>query len=297
MAILKFMAAKIKSLLRTNHSFLFWLTIPIFIIWLSFGYIVGFITDRPSWKTAETKTTLNAVIPYFQTLTPAPKNGPFLVSFWFDDAWISQYLKAYPLLTSFGYKAAVAVPANAIETANYMNWAQLRVLQKNGWEITNHSSRHDCQMDKWNETQVIREYQTSRLALWRQGLTSDIFVTPCGVDSPVMRNLANKYFLAYRTVNPGFNELQKPDPYNLKIKNLDDQTTLPIVSSWITEAKANNSWLILVFHKIDDNSKEVGAEKYNITLDNLTKILQVIKTSGAQIVTPGQVIFFANTSQ
>jgi len=275
-----------------KHSFLFWLIVPIIMIWLAVSYIIGFVKDRPAWEQMSNRTVQSASVnPYLPVYPPLPASpdGSY-VSLWFDDAWLSQYMTAYPILKSYGYPATVAVPAAAVETPGYMNWAQLRVLQSDGWEMANHSMVHDCTMNSWEKDKVENEYQAAKLMLWKNKLASDIFVTPCGVDSPVMRDAATKLFVGYRTVDPGINDLANPDFYNLKVRNLDFDVTVETVQGWIDNARKEHGWVILVFHKVGEPGKSGDTDQYNTRTEDLTTILDYIKSLNIPVVVPNQVL-------
>ena len=283
---------KITKFSEGKHSFLFWMILPLIMIWLSFSYVIGLIKDKPLWNENEnTAVTADTTAPYIADYEPlsVPLDQPF-ITLWFDDAWLSQYTVAYPELKSLGFQGTIAVPVNAIETPNYMNWAQLRALQKDGWEISNHSLAHNCNMQGWEKNQISEEYKTSKLILWKNKLSSDIFVTPCGVDSSLMREEAQKNFLGYRTVDPGFNDLSNLDFYNLKVKNMDKNVSLDDTRGWIDEAKETNSWLILVFHLIGQETKGASDEQYNTNLNDFRDILEYIKSSGLRVVVPSQIL-------
>jgi len=273
-----------------RRSYLFWLVVPILLIWLTFGYVMGHFREQPLWANqGKLDPDIADIIPFFQSYQPVTKTlEQAYITFWFDDAWLSQYMTAYPMLKTYGYPGTIAVPINAIETPNYMNWAQLRTLQKNGWEITNHGLKHDCTMDAWNRERVVSEYEISKLTLWKNKLTSDIFVTPCGVDSAVMRQEAGRAFLGYRTVDPGVNELSNIDFYNLKVRNIDSHVSVDDVKRWIDDADASHAWVILVFHRVGENGGELTDETFNIRKEDFEAILEHIKAKNIQVVVPSQ---------
>lgn len=274
-----------------KHSFLFWLVLPFVLVWLSVGYAVGVIGDQPLW--ANSKKSENAVktVQYFKDYGTFKENldQPF-VTFWFDDGWYSQYEVAYPILGGNGFVGTLAVAVNGVESEGYVNWAQLRTMQKNGWEMNSHSIFHDCEMEKWSRDQIAEEFKTSRFILWKNGLGSDIFVSPCGVDSKVMREEATKLFIGYRTVNPGFNDPKTVSFYDLKVKNIDNKTTVQDVRSWIDEAKANKYWVILVFHKIGEATGNVTEDEFNTSSNDFLQITKYVKESGIKVVTPSQIL-------
>lgn len=274
-----------------KHSFLFWLILPIILVWLSVSYITGVVGDKPFWvKNAGVKDA-NKVISYFQEQGPFAENlDQSFVTFWFDDAWASQYMTAYPILKKYGFVGTLAIPVNLMETEGYMNWAQARVLQDNGWQIVNHSMDHDCRMDKWSREEVVKEYKNSKFILWKKGFPSDIFVSPCGVDSRVMQEEAKKTFLGYRTVDPGFNDPATVSFYDMKVRNVDnDDVDLSIMKSWVDHAKKNKLWLIILFHKVGAISVVEGDDEFNVSKHDLTEIVKYIKKSEVKVVVPNQI--------
>lgn len=68
-----------------------------------------------------------------------------LVVLTFDDATASQYSVVAPMLREFGFGATFFIcefPPNFADTAKYMNWRQIKVLDKMGFEIANHTRSH-----------------------------------------------------------------------------------------------------------------------------------------------------------
>jgi hypothetical protein len=274
-----------------QHSFLFWLVVPLVMVWFSASYLFGSFTDHPLWLQSNSSVgSSSKIVPYLNTLPDLPAAKTGYITLWFDDAWLSQYLIAFPLFQKYNFPGVIAVPSSAIETPEYMNWAQLQVLQKSGWEITNHSVSHDCQMYTWSAEKVRQEYRASKLSLWRHQLSSDILVTPCGVDSRAMRDEAAKSFFAYRTVNPGINDLSNFDPYEIKVRNTDNQTTVENIKKWIDEAQKRNTWVVLIFHQLGKKNSSGDSDKYNMSADDLASIIDYISQSKIPVITPGQII-------
>jgi hypothetical protein len=282
-----------------KHSFLFWLVIPIIIIWLTVGYILGLIKDKPFWEFAQNiysqSPDTSQVKPVAIKYPPIIFDGNYpLVTIWFDDAWLSQYMVAYPILKKYNYPGTIAVTTDAIENTSYANWAQLRILQENGWEITNHSKIHDCNMQGWDSGKIRNELKESRNELWKNGLSSDIFVSPCGVDSQILRDEVAKEFIGFRTVDPGYNIANKVNHFNLMLRNIDHATPQEEIKGWIDYAKNNNFWVILVFHKVGEvaNSKKDG--EFNMPKENFMSIIDYIKEQNIRVVVPSQIISQGN---
>ncbi|NCB09364.1 MAG: polysaccharide deacetylase family protein [Bacteroidia bacterium] len=74
------------------------------------------------------------------------KNTPEkIVVLTFDDATASHYSVVAPLLKEYGFGATFFVcefPPNFSDTTKYMNWRQIKELDKMGFEIANHTRSH-----------------------------------------------------------------------------------------------------------------------------------------------------------
>jgi len=68
-----------------------------------------------------------------------------LIVLTFDDATASQYSVVAPLLKEFGFGGTFFIcefPPNFANTSKYMNWHQIRELDRMGFEIANHTRNH-----------------------------------------------------------------------------------------------------------------------------------------------------------
>jgi len=68
-----------------------------------------------------------------------------LVVLTFDDATASQYTIVAPLLKQYGFGATFFIcefPPNFRDSSKYMNWRQIKELDKMGFEVANHSRSH-----------------------------------------------------------------------------------------------------------------------------------------------------------
>lgn len=83
-----------------------------------------------------------------------PKNT---VAITIDDAYISTYTKAYPILKSMNFPFTVFVNTNPVDNKSkfYMSWEQMREMQKNGAEFANHSLSHEYLLQRKNETESM----------------------------------------------------------------------------------------------------------------------------------------------
>ncbi|MBA1146859.1 polysaccharide deacetylase family protein [Ectothiorhodospiraceae bacterium WFHF3C12] len=68
---------------------------------------------------------------------------PRTVAITFDDAYLSVYTRAYPRLQARGWPFTVFVNTDSVGGGNFMDWAQMREMARDGAEFGNHSASHD----------------------------------------------------------------------------------------------------------------------------------------------------------
>lgn len=212
-------------------------------------------------------------------------DGRGLVTFWFDDAWLSQYKHGYRIMQKFGFKAALAVPTEHVGYELYMNWNHIRKLHFKGWEIISHTRNHDCELIEKSFLEAAKEILGGKIDLANQGIISDIYVPPCGITSEEIDRLVKTNFSAQRVVDPGLNPLPVNDKYYLKIRTIERNTSIDDVKIWINQAKYYNQWLIFMFHDINYENTHFGTEP-----EMLVKISEAVKNSGLQVVVPSEAL-------
>lgn len=128
----------------------------------------------------------------------------------FDDGYLGQYTKVYPLLKEFGYPATFFVPTGTVgvkTSRDHMTWAQLQAMDKEGLvTIEAHTVNHPEDLRKLSDDQVRKELTGSKKTL-EQKLSRKIrfLAYPLGnADSRVAR-IAHEvgYEMAF-TMGPGW---------------------------------------------------------------------------------------------
>lgn len=96
---------------------------------------------------------LSKVVTHIQNKMQIP---PKTVALTIDDAYISIYTHAYPMLKEKGFPFTVFVNTRPIghNSLNYMTWEQMREMQPYGAEFANHSSTHDYLTPKKHESSL-----------------------------------------------------------------------------------------------------------------------------------------------
>jgi len=94
---------------------------------------------------------ISKILRYIKAKKPIP---PKTVALTIDDAYISVYKKAYPLLKKKNFPFSVMVNTNPVDnkSESYMSWDMMREMKANKAEFANHSQSHDYLTHKKNET-------------------------------------------------------------------------------------------------------------------------------------------------
>jgi peptidoglycan/xylan/chitin deacetylase (PgdA/CDA1 family) len=82
-----------------------------------------------------------------------------MVALTFDDATASQYSIVAPLLKEYGFGATFFIcefPPNFADTSKYMNWRQIRELDRMGFEIANHTQNHPA-IAKLTDDKIVEQ--------------------------------------------------------------------------------------------------------------------------------------------
>ena len=269
-----------------------WLILPLILCLLGFNYIIGTL-NKPVWMDSQ---TVKAEV--FQTQINLPTGlkvtGKYrllsdtthgFITLWFDDAWESQYINALPVLREFHLAGALSVPTRAIGSVGYMNWNTVRSLDRDGWEIATHSRTHTCDISTLTKEAAFSETFGAKDDLALQGISSDIFVTPCSSDSPLLKTYIKKSHLALRTGSGGFNPVPVADPYNIFSYSIQNNSDLAQIRDLINRARTDKTWLVLMFHQIDSTTGE-----FSLTPEYFRTIVKAVADSQVPVVLPTEVL-------
>lgn len=106
-----------------------------------------------------------------RTVVTALQNGHSLpdkcVSLTVDDAYLSIYSNAFPLLKKLGWPMTVFVNTKAVDqgVSSYMNWNQMREMTKHDFVFENHGHGH---------IHMIRKTKDESSQAWRDRIVNDI---------------------------------------------------------------------------------------------------------------------------
>lgn len=223
------------------------------------------------------------------SLTPFSYQGfnRALVSITDDDGFASLYTNGLPVLQKYGLPSTAYAISSYIGTAKYMTATQLKSLAAAGVEIGSHSVDH-ADLSTQSPTAQDSELKNSQTTLQKLlGKPVTDYAAPYGAYNQQIVTDAKKYYQSYRGVQAGYNARNNFDAMNLQVQNIVSTTTVAQVQSWLQEAAATNTWLILVYHEIDTNPTDAT---YNTTPTDFDAQMAAVKNSGLTVSTVSQAL-------
>ena len=165
----------------------------------------------------------------------------FTVALTIDDAFISVYNNAWPILLENKIPFTIFVATDPIDQGlnGYMNWDQIRELKKNGVEIGSQTKSHP-HMHRLSEEDMRNEinYSNSRF-LEELGEKPILFAYPYGEYNLISKKIAEENFIAAfgqqsGSAHPsiGFHELPRfamNESYGSLDRLIEAANTLPLV--------------------------------------------------------------------
>ncbi|MCS6861158.1 MAG: polysaccharide deacetylase family protein [Abditibacteriales bacterium] len=108
----------------------------------------------------------------------------------FDDGHISNYTRAFPLLRARGWTATFFVVTNRVGQSEWLNWLQMREMQRSGMTIGSHTVSHPF-LSQLSLQEIRWELEQSKKAL-EEGLRTPIttFAVPYGYEPAELAQVA-----------------------------------------------------------------------------------------------------------
>ena len=210
------------------------------------------------------------------------------VSIDFDDGYQSMYDNGLPIFDAAGIKTTQYIITGntlgdtivnpdlgpvGVGNDGYVTWDEVRTMAANGHEIGAHTRTHQslstlCQIPACSVADTLtNEINGSKADLIAQGLSPLTFAYPYGdygyPNSAIGLTVQSAGFLGARDSDAGYNGNHhsghgKPLPYYLwsQAGETDLNTTLANLTGYIDYAVANKLWLIILLHRVDDNSPD-----------------------------------------
>jgi peptidoglycan/xylan/chitin deacetylase (PgdA/CDA1 family) len=203
------------------------------------------------------------------------------VSITFDDGFESAFKNAKPVLDRAGIKATWYIITKALGSKDYMTADQVKVLAADGQEIGAHTQTHP-HLATLTLDQQEREIVGSMQDLHSLGLSPVSFAYPYGERND--DTLAAVQAAGFKTARTTDQSLFGRNPYLLQGYSITPETTFEDVEHAILQAQARGSWVILTFHRIDEDGSSISASSKLLEriADYLVKNHIMVTTVGGQ---------------
>ncbi|OKL36987.1 polysaccharide deacetylase family protein [Domibacillus mangrovi] len=257
------------------------------------SYIVEGVADLSTAKTsmqiraipAETggcELTFDSMVGY--------KKGKAKAIFTFDDGWLSQYTKAFPLLQVRGFRGNIGVVPTWIDEIvdpayeKVMSYNQFAHLYEYGWDLFNHTYSHP-NLNNGTAAAAVSQVEQCRDWLNNEGWTraSEILAYPYGGHINIAADLDFRNTLRYaRSLVEGIDSNVIPDKMRGKTRNLIDGVTPASVIADINTTIAAGGTIVFTNHLIADTPPADPYGMYYSTA-NFTQILDYLYTKRDEI--------------
>ncbi len=222
---------------------------------------------------------------HLETYQPTGFNRP-LVTLTVDDSFEDNVSTLLPKLQALGLKATQFVCTQFVEggpgiVPDPNAQADILAFKNAGFEIGSHSVTHPF-LTQMTTAQVDYELSHSQAYLRTlTGATLNNFASPYGDYNASVNNEIRKYYRSHRTVDEGYNSKDNFDPYRIRVQNMQITTTMTEYQSWLDRAKATNTWLVIVYHRVTTDSPE----QYDTTPAEFDKQMAALVASGMTVKT------------
>lgn len=214
-----------------------------------------------------------------------PERGQGLVTLNFDDGFESVYRNAVPLLKKARIPATFYIITSTYQQnfPDYMKASEIRDLASSGYEIGVHTRTHP-HLTSLPREEVLAEIKGARDDLTALGIHARTFAYPYGDYNPrVVDEVKELGFEGARRTEPTFND-DSTNPFLLNRYGVHAGVTFADVKKQIDDALAHGLWLILLFHRIEEDDEYY----YNVRPELLQQIVDYLVAKNVRIVTTYQ---------
>lgn len=229
--------------------------------------------------------------------TPSGSN-PYtvgVVSLTFDDDWDSQYTLGLPKMQALGLVGTLYSIRERITTTAglYMSLVHLQAMVDAGFEVAPHAAtinnhNRTGQFTTLTNAELRCELNTVKRWIVEHGWgTAADYALPFGNYTDSVLATVGSFMATHRGFDTGTTAETLPPANQLLMRQIaaDSSHSLATLQAAVATAKANNTWLILTFHKIVASAPgtiEISQSDFNALMDT-------IAASGMPVQTVSQV--------
>lgn len=204
--------------------------------------------------------------------------GP-IISFNFDDGFASAYEHGLPIFNAAGMRITEYIITGFIDKPGRVTLANVKTMSLMGHEIGAHTRSHPY-LTKVSGAQAIQEICGSRKDLIDRGITPYTFAYPEGdMNADVEAIVREAGFSGARVTKPGLNS-SASDIFALRYLGVDVVQSWPKVKQAIDEAIQKQGWLILVFHRVDEDGNPISVRH-----EEIQQIVDYVRAKKIPVVT------------
>jgi peptidoglycan/xylan/chitin deacetylase (PgdA/CDA1 family) len=239
------------------------------------------------------------------------------VSIDFDDGYQSMYDNGLPIFDAARIRTTQYIVTGGFQpdedgagcgcmvgvgADGFVTWEEVRAMAARGHEIGAHTQTHQ-HLSLLTPEQRIAEIAGSKQDLIAQGLSPLTFAYPYGdygyPNGSIGLTVKNAGYLGARDSDTGYNGIgsgheDSPKPYYLwsEAGEEDYNTTLDNLTGFIDYAVSHKLWLIILLHRVDDNSP--GGISISISSDLLQGMVDHILDQHVSVVTNSEGLTIEN---
>jgi peptidoglycan/xylan/chitin deacetylase (PgdA/CDA1 family)/cell division septation protein DedD len=208
-----------------------------------------------------------------------------MVSLDFDDGAITAYTSGLPIVSAAGYKGTFYIITSYVNNdSNYVTSANILQMQAQGEDVEDHTQTHP-DLQTLTQAQITQEIGGARTDLQNMGVTIpiDAFAYPYGdYNATIISVLQQLGFTGARSTDRGFND-KTTNPYILRAYSFENTDSLAFMESLIDDAVRTKTWVILVFHTIDNSGSQ-----FSTAPATLQTVVNYLKQNNVPVVTVSQ---------
>ena len=207
------------------------------------------------------------------------------VTLTFDNGFEDNITNAIPVMDKYGIKATYCYSTEYVEGQPDQE-AIVKRIAADGYETCSHSVHHE---DLTLLDIPTLDYELSHSKDYLQQLTGanvTDFLTPFGAYNTTVNNEIKKYYTAHRTTDEGFNSKDNLDQYRLRVQNMAPDTTTAQFEAWVNKAKADHTWLIIVYHAVHNTNLDT----FDTKIKDFQDQMKWLSTAGVSIEMMNQAV-------
>ncbi|HKQ56249.1 MAG TPA: polysaccharide deacetylase family protein [Candidatus Eisenbacteria bacterium] len=209
-----------------------------------------------------------------------------VVTLTFDDGRASNVTTVLPVLESHHLTSTQFCATGLLGRQGHLSLDDLRAFSRAGHEIGGHSVSHR-DLTTLSGTELERELRDSKQLLERElGITVSSFASPYGLYDDRVLDVVRRHYGSHRGVETGYNPKDGWDAYRVKVQSVHLDTTIDEVREWLSTARRRKEWLILVYHKVDDE----GLSEFDTRSEAFVSQMRAVAESGIHVATVRQAV-------